>query len=198
MQWEPAIRLALLFRKMRSSADWKVPMSSLFRVGVVTTAHGIKGAVKVYPTTEDPRRFLDLEKISFSRTGEEEDICCQYTIENVQFIKNLVILSLKEVKDRNLAEAMKGGSFWISDEEAIPLEKDEFYIRDFMEATVKDEDGNLIGQVEDIMETGSNNVLLVRAANGRELLIPVIYDCIVNMDSQKAEITVHMLKGLGE
>ena len=173
-------------------------MSSLFRVGVVTTAHGIKGAVKVYPTTDDPRRFLDLEKVSFSRTGEEEDICCQYTIENVQFIKNLVILSLKEVKDRNLAEAMKGGSFWISDEEALPLEEDEFYIRDFMEATVKDEEGNLIGQVEDIMETGSNQVLVVKETNGKELLIPVIYDCIVAMDSEKAEITVHLMKGLRE
>lgn len=173
-------------------------MSSLFRVGVVTTAHGIRGAVKVYPTTEDPRRFLDLKKVSFSRSGEEEDICCQYTIENVQFIKNLVILSLKEVKDRNQAETMRGGSFWISDDEALPLGEDEFYIRDFLEAVVKDEEGHLIGQVEDIMATGSNDVLVVRETNGKELLIPVIYDCIVDMDSEKAEITVHMMKGLRE
>lgn len=171
-------------------------MSALFRVGVVTSAHGIKGAVKVYPTTEDPRRFLDLEKVSYSRSGEEEDICTEYTIENVQFMKNLVILSLKEVKDRNQAETMKGGSFWIPDEEAIPLEEDEFYIRDFMEAVVKDDEGTLIGQVEDIMETGSNDVLVVREVSGEELLIPVIHDCIVNMDSEKAEIIVHMMKGL--
>ena len=154
--------------------------------------------MKVYPTSDDPRRFQDLENVSFSLTGEEEDIYCQYTIENVQFIKNLVILSLKEVKDRNLAEAMKGGSFWISDEEALPLEEDEFYIRDFMEATVKDEEGNLIGRVDDIMETGSNQVLVVKETNGKELLIPVIYDCIVAMDSEKAEITVHLMKGLRE
>ena len=136
-------------------------MSSLFRVGVVTTAHGIRGAVKVYPTTDDPRRFLDLEKVRSSRTGEEEDICCQSNNENVQFIKNLVILSLKEVKDRNLAEAMKGGSFWISDEEALPLEDDEFYIRDFMEATVKDEEGNPVvqGKVKMAINISSQGVL---------------------------------------
>ena len=93
---------------------------------------------------------------------------------------------------------MKGGSFWISDEEALPLEEDEFYIRDFMEATVKDEEGNLIGRVYDIMETGSNQVLVVKETNGKELLIPVIYDCIVDMDSEKAEITVHLMKGLRE
>lgn len=91
---------------------------------------------------------------------------------------------------------MKGGSFWIPDEEAIPLEEDEFYIRDFMEAVVKDDEGTLIGQVEDIMETGSNDVLVVREVSGEELLIPVIQDCIVNMDSEKAEIIVHMMKGL--
>lgn len=171
-------------------------MSSLFRVGVVTTAHGIKGAVKVYPTTEDPKRFQMLKTVQFSRTDEEDGICRELTIENVQFMKNLVILSFKEIKDRNEAETMRGGSFWITDEEAIPLEEDEFYIRDFLEATVKDEDGSLIGQVEDIIETGSNEVLVVREVSGEELLIPVIHDCIVSMDSEAEEIVVHLLKGL--
>ena len=69
---------------MSESTDWQVPMSSLFRVGVVTTAHGIKGAVKVYPTTDDPRRFQDLEKVSFSRTGEEEDIL-QYGVKIISY-----------------------------------------------------------------------------------------------------------------
>lgn len=171
-------------------------MSGFFRVGVITTAHGIKGAIKVYPTTEDPKRFLDLKTVQYSRTGEEEDIERELTIENVQFSKNLVILTLKEIKDRNEAELMKGGSFWIPDEEAIPLGEDEFYIRDFMGAVVKEEDGSLLGQVEDILETGSNEVLAVRKQDGQELLIPVIHDCIVKMDQEKGEISVHLLEGM--
>lgn len=173
-------------------------MNSFFRVGVITTAHGIKGAVKVYPTTEDPQRFRKLKTVQFSRSGDEKDICCTYTIENVQFSKNLVILSFREVRDRNQAETLKGGSLWIPDEEAIPLEEGEFYIRDFMQAVVRDENGEEIGIVEDIMETGSNDVLSVREPNGKELLIPVIEDCILDMDSENAQITVRLMKGLRE
>ncbi len=171
-------------------------MSSWFRVGIVSSAHGIKGAVKVFPTTEDPQRFLALQSVHYSATEEEKDIQRELTIEKVQFFKNLVILTFKEIKDRNDAEAMRGGSFWISDAEALPLEEDEFYIRDFMGAVVKEESGELLGEVEDILSTGSNEVLCVREVNGNELLIPVIHECILSMDAEKSEIIVHLLKGL--
>ncbi|MCI8633682.1 MAG: 16S rRNA processing protein RimM [Lachnospiraceae bacterium] len=171
-------------------------MSSWFRVGIVSSAHGIKGAVKVFPTTEDPQRFLALKSVHYSATEEDRDIQRELSIERVQFFKNLVILSFKEVKDRNEAEAMRGGCLWISDEEALPLAEDEFYIRDFMGATVKEESGELLGEVEDILFTGSNEVLCVRETSGNELLIPVIHECIVSMDAEKSEIIVHLLKGL--
>lgn len=171
-------------------------MNSWFRVGIVSSAHGIKGALKVFPTTEDPRRFLELKMLHYSRTDEEKDIEEKLTIERVQFFKNLVILSLKEVKDRNLAETMRGGSLWIPDEEAIALEEDEFYIRDFMGAMVKEENGNELGAVDDILATGSNEVLVVKETDGNELLIPVIHDCILKMDAERREIIVHLLKGL--
>lgn len=171
-------------------------MSALFRVGLLTSAHGIKGAVKVYPTTDDPERFLDLETVLYSRTQDEEDIVTEYHIDRVQFSQKIVILTFREVTDRNQAETLRGGSLWIPDEVALPLEEDEFYIRDFMEATVKEEDGSLVGSVLDIVSTGSNEVLLIKDTEGKEWMIPVIKDCIIRMDAEKKEIIVHLLKGL--
>ena len=171
-------------------------MSNFFRIGMITSAHGIKGAVKVFPTTEDPQRFRLLKTVQFSSSEEEQDMERQFTISQVQFSKNMVIVSFKEVIDRNEAERLRGGSLWIPDEEAVPLKEGEFYIRDWMQAIVKDEDGTVLGKVDDILETGSNLVLVVKEENGKELLIPMIHECILSMDQEKKEINVHLLKGL--
>ena len=85
-------------------------MSGMFRVGVVTSTHGVKGAVKVYPTTDDPQRFLDLKTVRFSRTDTEEDALKVLSIERVQFFKNQVILTFKEITDMDTAQTLKGGS----------------------------------------------------------------------------------------
>lgn len=169
---------------------------NLFRVGLISTAHGIKGALKVFPTTQDPERFKTLKKVQFSRTGEAEDICAEYTVQNVAFSNQQVLLTLYEITDRTQAEQMRGGSLWVSREDAVQLEEDEFYIADFIGALVTEEDGTEIGRVEEILPTGSNEVLTVRESNGKELLIPVIKDCIRSMDAETGVIVVHLLEGL--
>lgn len=173
-------------------------MSGMFRVGVVTSTHGVKGAVKVYPTTDDPKRFLDLKKVLFSKTDREEDAARPLSITRVQFFKNQVILTFQEVSSMDEAEILKGGSLWITDEQAVPLEKDEFYIRDFLEAQVQTEDGEKVGVISDIMETGSNFVLEIKEPSGKRFLMPAIHDCILNMDKEAHLVTVRILKGLRE
>lgn len=173
-------------------------MSGMFRVGVVTSTHGVKGAVKVYPTTDDPKRFLDLKTVRFSRTDTEEDALKVLSIERVQFFKNQVILTFKEITDMDTAQTFKGGSLWITDEQAVPLGEDEFYIRDFLEADVQTEDGENVGIISDIMETGSNFVLEIKEPSGKRFLMPVIGDCIVRMDKEAHLVVVRILKGLRE
>ena len=168
----------------------------LFRVGLVSTAHGIRGALKVFPTTQDPERFRTLKKVRFSRTGEAEDICAEYTVQKVSYLNQQVLLQLEEVTDRNQAEQMRGGSLWIPRKDAVPLDEDEFYIADFVGATVWEEDGRVLGTVTEILQTGSNEVLAVRETSGKELLIPVIRDCIRAMNAEEGIITVHLLEGL--
>ena len=173
-------------------------MSERFRVGVVTSTHGVKGAVKVYPTTDDPKRFLDLKKVELSKTDQEEDIEAVYPIEKVQFFKNQVILKLKGIEDMDAAQLLKGGSLWIPDEEAVRLQDNEFFIRDFLDAKVVSEGGEDIGVIHDIMETGSNFVFEIKPGSGKSFLLPVIKDCVLKMDKETKTVTVHVLEGLRE
>lgn len=173
-------------------------MSERFRVGVVTSTHGVKGAVKVYPTTDDPKRFLDLKKVELSKTDQEEDIEAVYPIEKVQFFKNQVILKLKGIEDMDAAQLLKGGSLWIPDEEAVRLQDNEFFIRDFLDAKVISEEGEAIGVIHDIMETGSNFVFEIKPGSGKSFLLPVIKDCVLKMDKETKTVTVHVLEGLRE
>ncbi|MCF0135865.1 MAG: 16S rRNA processing protein RimM [Lachnospiraceae bacterium] len=173
-------------------------MSGMFRIGVVTTTHGVKGAVKVYPTTDDPRRFLDLKTLLYGQTDREEDASRKYEIEKVQFFKNQVILKLKGVEDMDAALLLKGGSLWIPDEDAVKLQENEFFIRDFLGARVLEETDAEIGTIYDIMETGSNFVFEIREESGKSFLLPVIRDCVLHMDRENSTVTVHVLEGLRE
>lgn len=173
-------------------------MSGMFRVGVITSTHGVKGAFKVYPTTDDPRRFLDLTKVFFSAKDTEEDATRKMIPEKVQFSKNQVILKVEGVNDMDQAQLLKGGSLWILDEDAVPLGEDEFYIRDFLDAKAIDEEGNTVGVIEDIMETAANFVFEIREDKKKTFLLPVTKETVLSMDKDKKEVVIHILKGLRE
>ncbi len=171
-------------------------MNELFRVGTVATAHGIKGALKVFPTTDDPARFKKLKKIYFSRKAEQAEALQEFTVSGAAFSGVFVLLSLAEITDRNQAELMRGGSLWIPRADALSLSENEFFLADFIGARVLSDKEEELGTVADIIQLSSNDVLEVRDAAGHELLIPVIRDCIVEMNAEEALIRVHLLEGI--
>ena len=166
-------------------------MEDLLKVGVITTTHGVRGEVMVYPTT-DAERFPDLEYV-FLDTGREKK---QLYIQNVKFFKNLVILKFKNIDNINDIEKYKGKELWIPREEAQDLEEDEYYIADLSGMKVVTEDGTSVGILKDVMETGANDVYVVQDAQGKELLLPAIHQCILDVDIEKNIMTVHLMKGL--
>ncbi len=171
--------------------DRSLVMEDLLKVGVITTTHGVRGEVKVYPTT-DAERFPDLEYV-FLDTGREKK---QLYIQNVKFFKNLVILKFKNIDNINDIEKYKGKELWIPREEAQDLEEDEYYIADLIGMKVVTEDGTSVGILKDVMETGANDVYVVQDAQGKELLLPAIHQCILDVDIEKNIMTVHLMKGL--
>lgn len=167
-------------------------MEDLLKVGVITTTHGVRGEVKVYPTTDGPERFLELEYVLLD-TGKE---LRRLDIRNVKFFKKLVILKFDGIDHINDIEMYKGRNLWIPREEGQELGEDEYYIADLLGLRVLLEDGTEFGTLKDVMETGANDVYVVTAENGREVLLPAIRECILNVNTDKGTMTVHLMKGL--
>ena len=167
-------------------------METMLRVGVISSTHGVRGEVKVYPTTDDPERFLDLEEVILD-TGRER---LPLKIENVKFFKNMVILQFKGYDNINDIEKYKGRDLYITRDQAVELEEDEYFIADLIGMSVVAEDGTVLGTLADVMPTGANDVYVVRTENGKELLIPAIKECILNVDVEERAMRIHVMDGL--
>lgn len=168
-------------------------MEQFFEIGKITGAHGIRGALRVFPTTQDASRFERLKEVTVSLRGKEEVL----HIQKVAYQKNMILLSVREITDRNTAELYRGGALLIPDAEAIPLEEDEYYTRDLYGLRVVTETGEELGELVQIYETGANDVYAVKQnAQAKELLIPAIKDCILKVDLDARVMTVHLLEGL--
>ena len=167
-------------------------MEDLLKVGVITTTHGVRGEVKVFPTTDEAERFLELDYVLLD-TGRE---LRKLEIQNVKFFKNLVILKFKGVDNINDIEKYKGRDLWIPREEGQELEEDEYYIADLLGMSVVLEDGQEFGTLKDVMETGANDVYIIDSAEHGEVLLPAIKECILDVDLEKNVMTIHLMKGL--
>lgn len=167
-------------------------MEKLLKVGVITTTHGVRGEVKVYPTTDDAGRFLDLSEVLLD-TGKEYR---KLEIQNVKFYKNLAILKFKGIDNINDIEKYKGRGLWIPREQGQVLSEDEYYIADLLDMEVLQENGTLVGRLKDVLETGANDVYIVETPEGKEILLPAIKDCILKVDIEAGKMTVHIMDGL--
>lgn len=167
-------------------------MEDLLKVGVITTTHGVRGEVKVFPTTDSADRFLELSHVLLDTGRELKDL----EIENVKFFKNIAILKFKGIDNINDIEMYKGKDLWIPREEGQELAEDEYYIADLLGLSVILEDGSHFGTLKDVLETGANDVYVVTTDEGKEVLLPAIKECILDIDLEKNQMTVHLMKGL--
>ena len=169
-------------------------METRFQVGVITSPHGVVGEVNVFPTTDDAKRFKRLKEIILVQGKMEKTV----EIESVKFFKQMVILKLKGFDDRDAVEKLRQCSLYVPREKAVRLQKDEYFIADLIGLKVLDGDANdeELGTIEDVMQTGANDVYEIRMKDGRELLLPAIKQCILAVDVEAGFIRVHVLEGL--
>ncbi len=167
-------------------------MEELLQVGIITQTHGLRGEVKVFPTTDDVKRFRQLKEVLLD-TGKDKLVL---EIEGVKFFKNLALLKFKGYDNINDIERYKGKSLYVTRENAVKLKKDEYFIADLIDLEVFDEDGTLLGVLTDVIETGANDVYAVRLTDGRELLLPAIRQCILEVDMEARRMKVHVMDGL--
>ena len=166
-------------------------MEQFLQVGVISSTHGIRGEVKVFPTTDDAARFKQLKSVLLD-TGKER---IGLEIQSVKFFKQFVIVKFKGIDNINDIERYKGRSLLVSREDAVELDKDEYYIAALIGMDVFTEEGHF-GVLRDVMETGANEVYIVDSDSHGEVLIPAIRQCVLNVDPEENRMTVRIMDGL--
>lgn len=167
-------------------------MEQLLQVGVISSTHGIKGEVKVFPTTDDVNRFKKLKEVILD-TGKEQ---LHLEIQNVKYFKQFVILKFKGIEHINEVEQYKGKSLLVDRDHAVKLVKDEYFIADMIGMSVFTDDGEAFGILKDVMETGANDVYVIETADQREVLVPAIKQCIIHVDISEQKMVIHLMEGL--
>lgn len=167
-------------------------MEDLLKVGVITTTHGVRGEVKVFPTTDDPKRFKKLKDVILYTGKEKLDM----EIASVKFFKNMVILKFKGIDDINEVMKFKKAEIYVTRENAVPLGKDEYFIADLLGMDVTSDGGEALGTITDVLQTGANDVYVIQKEGKADLLVPAIFECIREVDVQNKTMMVHLLPGL--
>lgn len=167
-------------------------MEDLLQVGVITTTHGVRGEVKVFPTTDDANRFKKLKQVLLD-TGKEY---MELEISQVKFFKNLVILKFKGIDNINDVEKYKSKGLYVTRENAVKLEKDEYFIADLIGLKAVSDEAEILGTVDDVLQTGANDIYVIHQEGRDDILVPAIKECIKSIDLTKGEMTIHLLEGL--
>lgn len=177
-------------------------MEDRFKVGIITATHGLRGDVKVFPTTDDPKRFKKLKNVIL----DNGKITTSLDIESVKFFKQFVILKFKGIDDINDVEKYRKFELYVEREQAVRLNKDEYFIADLIGVCVFDENSNLIGKVADVYQTGANDVYEIEFDESflyegnqpetKNMLVPAIKECIKEIDIENNRMVINIMKGL--
>ncbi|MBQ6362245.1 MAG: ribosome maturation factor RimM [Lachnospiraceae bacterium] len=168
-------------------------MEEFFQVGIFTNTHGVRGEIKVFPTTDDLSRFKRLKEV-IMRT-KEGDITMK--IAGTRMQKQMVLMRFAGIDNINEIEKYKGSGLYVHRKDAIPLEKNEYFIADLIGLAVEGDDGRQFGKLTEVLQTGSNDVYVVKNAE-REWLFPAIPDCVQSVDIEAGRMIVHVMDGLEE
>lgn len=172
-------------------------MEEYLQVGVITSPHGVHGEVRVYPTTDDAKRFSKLKECILETKKGRETL----HVRSVKYQKNMVILGFKEFNSMNEVETLRQCPLYVDRKHAVKLEKDEYFIADLIGldviSDVTDSEGNMIaGKLTDVIQTGANDVYEISLEDDRSFLLPAIADCVLNVNLKKNAIKIHVLPGL--
>lgn len=167
-------------------------MYNYLQIGKIINIHGVMGEVKVIPLTDDPARFKKLKWVYIEINNSLE----KFNITGVKFFKNTVIVKLDGIDTPENAEKLKEHFMVVDREHAVSLPDDTFFVCDIIGASVYDENGILLGELVNVLQTGSNDVYVVRDSNNSEILIPALKSVVKKVSVKDGRIDVVLPDGL--
>lgn len=179
-------------------------MKNYFRVGVLTSTHGLTGGIKVFPTTDDTERFDSLKR-AFIDLGSGKGAIkgsgiLEVEVDNVKYFKNTPIVTFKGIDNVDLIAKYKGMDLLVAREDALPLAEGEHYVSDVIGCKVTSDTGEEYGTVSEVMDTGANKVIVVKPNEAhselKEFCLPHIPECVLEINTEEGFVKVHIMKGL--
>lgn len=167
-------------------------MTNYLEIGQIVNTFGIKGMVKVKPFTDDISRFDKLEKVYIENKKSKKE----YEIEEIKYHKNMVLIKFKGIENPEEANLLRESYVVVDRKDEQPLEKGTYYIVDMIGLEVYTDEGETLGILEDIFNTGSNDIYVVKNELGKQILLPAIKEVIQEIDMENRKITVHLIPGL--
>lgn len=167
-------------------------MEKYLQIGKIANTHGVKGEIKVLPLTDDPSRYETLDWVYIDKNGKLE----KNTIEGVKYFKNFVILKLKGLDNPEDAEKLKNMFLVIDRENAVKLPEGSYFVCDLIDCEVFDEQGVRLGVVSNIIETGSNDVYVVKCEGKKDILVPALRSVVLEISIKDRFIKVKLPEGL--
>ena len=169
-------------------------MEEFLQVGAIANRHGSAGEVKVFPMTDDIKRFKKLKEV-YLDTGKERKLL---HVVSCKFVKNQPVLRFKEFSNINEVEMYKRKGLFVTRDQAVPLEKDEYFIADLIGLQAESDEGEDLGELSDVLQTGANDVYVLSKEGTDDILLPAIRECVKEVDLENGKIIVHLLPGLRE
>ena len=168
-------------------------MEKYLEIGQIVNTFGIKGMVKIKPFTEKTKKKIDNLKKVYIKTKKEKK---EYEIEEIKYHKEMVLAKFKGIETIEEAEKFRNSYLLINRENEKPLEKGTYYIVDMVGLEVYTDEGDKLGILDDIFNSGSSDIYVVKNELGKQILLPAIKEVIKNIDMENRKITVHLIKGL--
>ena len=166
-------------------------MLEYLSIGQIVNIHGFKGEVKVYPLTDDMSRFKMLKEVYV----EENTKLVKYEVESLKFLSNTVAVKLKGIDTEEAANKLRNFYMKVDRKSAVKLPKDSYFICDLIDLEAFDEKGLLLGTIRDVLQTGSNDVYIIKT-NGKDLLVPALKEVVKEIDLKNRKIVVQLPEGL--
>jgi len=170
-------------------------MDDMIVIAKIIGAHGVRGEIKVYPLTDNVRRFSKLKRCYIGKENVDGSL---YEVLSARNDRGNVLIKLDGVCDRDKAESLKGLFISVDREDAVKLPKGQFFIVDLIGLKVVDDELGELGSIADVYETGANFIITVKRKGKKDLLIPYLKSCCYSTDIENKLMKVRLPEGLYE